>query len=101
MMRSAPAPGIVVLDVWFNPVAGTGQTVMKHLGTARRTELRNTAVTAARFEIALEAEAGEPVVAGRLRRGPRLPDGQRHAFVDWTIGRPTTRALQVIKRILK
>lgn len=84
--------GIVVLDVWYDPVAGVGQTTLKHPVPTPRKLLRKAAIEAARSELRerLPIEVAEPVVGGRLYRGPRLPDGARHAFVDWSVGHPNT-----------
>ena len=93
---------VVVLDVWFDELKGVGQTAMKHSGRVSRAALRRAAVSAARAELSerFPVDVSMPVVGGRLFRGPRLPDGQKHAFVDWRLGYPAAKLRHTVEHLV-
>lgn len=101
-MKVPEAGPILVLDTWYDPAAGTGQTAMKLLAPVRARDLCAAAMHAAREEIrsSLPIEVDEPLTPIRMHRGRRLPDGARFVFVDWIVGYPSTRIIHSLERIL-
>jgi hypothetical protein len=93
---------IVVLDVWWSIVQGRGESVLRYSGRPRRVAIKIAAIEAARaaFRAGVPIEVTEQIVIRRIRRGPRMPDGQRHVFVAWSLGNPWASRRVRLERML-